>query len=106
MTGLNYETNIQMIAEVYGEDNQLIQMAEECSELAQAAIKLRNARNDRGASAATLRDSAAALCEKIADVLIMCEQLIFLEGCEGDVRKMIDEKLSRQRERMKAVSGE
>lgn len=106
MTGLNYETNIQMIAEVYGEDNQLIQMAEECSELAQAAIKLRNARNDRGASAATLRDSAAALCEEIADVLIMCEQLIFLEGSEGEVRKMIDEKLSRQRERMKAVSGE
>ena len=39
MTGLNYETNIQMIAEVYGEDNQLIQMAEECSEVRKRCLK-------------------------------------------------------------------
>ena len=53
-----------------------------------------------------MRSSVAALYGEIADVLIMCEQLMYLEGCGGDVMRIVGEKLTRQMERIKAVSGE
>ena len=106
MIDLNYEKNITFIADHYGETEQLIQTAEECSELSRAALKLRRAYVDPDADAETLRSSVAALYGEIADVLIMCEQLMYLEGCGGDVMRIVGEKLTRQMERIKAVSGE
>lgn len=106
MIDLNYEKNITFIADHYGETEQLIQTAEECSELSRAALKLRRAYADPDADAETLRSSVAALYGEIADVLIMCEQLMYLEGCGGDVMRIVGEKLTRQVERIKAVSGE
>lgn len=102
MINLNYERNIQMIAGTYGEKEQLVKTAEETAELTQAALKRRADLSDNDTSAETLRASREALIGEIADVLIMCEQLIYLEGCEGDVLRMIDEKLTRQIERIRA----
>lgn len=106
MIDLNYEKNITFIADHYGETEQLIQTAEECSELSRAALKLRRAYADPDADAETLRSSVAVLYSEIADVLIMCEQLMYLEGCGGDVMRIVGEKLTRQMERIKAVSDE
>ncbi len=106
MIDLNYEKNITFIADHYGETEQLIQTAEECSELSRAALKLRRAYADPDADAETLRSSVAVLYGEIADVLIMCEQLMYLEGCGGDVMRIVGEKLTRQMERIKAVSDE
>lgn len=96
MIDMNYERNIAMIAGYYAEEHQLIQTAEECAELAKAAIKRRNALEDIATPADVLKASRLALIEEIADVLVMCEQLIYLEGCEGDVRRVMDEKMQRQ----------
>lgn len=102
MIDLNYEKKITFIADHYGEEEQLIQTAEECSELGKAALKYRRALMNDNASAETLRNANAALIDEIADVLIMCEQLMHLEGCAGDVMHIISEKLKRQMERIKA----
>lgn len=99
---MNYERNIAMIAGYYAEEHQLIQTAEECAELAKAAIKRRHALEDIATPADRLKASRLALVEEIADVLVMCEQLIYLEGCEGDVRNVIREKLDRQVGRIRA----
>ena len=102
MIDLNYARNITFIADHYGEEEQLIQTAEECSELGKAALKYRRALMNDNASAETLRNANAALIDEIADVLIMCEQMMYIEGCQGDVEKMIALKLARQVERIKA----
>ena len=106
MIDLNYEKNITFIADHYGETEQLIQTAEECDELGHAVLRYRRALIDGNTSAETLRNANAALIDEIADVLIMCEQMMYIEGCQGDVEKMISIKLARQVERIKAVSGE
>ncbi len=102
MIDMNFERSIRDIAEHYGEYEQLIQTAEECSELAKAALKLRRAYADPDVDAETQMNSKAVLYGEIADVLIMCEQLMHLEGCAGDVMHIISEKLKRQMERIKA----
>lgn len=106
MIDLNYEKNITFIADHYGETEQLIQTAEECDELGHAVLRYRRALIDGNTSAETLRKAQEAVIEEIADALIMAEQLIYLEGAQGDVEKMISIKLARQVERIKAVSGE
>lgn len=102
MIDMNYERNIALIAGYYAEEHQLIQTAEECAELAKAAIKRRHALEEIATPADVLKASRLALIEEIADVLVMCEQLIYLEGCEGDVRNVIREKLDRQVGRIRA----
>lgn len=102
MIDMNFERSIRDIAEHYGVEEQLVQTAEECSELSRAALKLRRAYADPDADAETQMNSKAALYGEIADVLIMCEQLMHLEGCAGDVMHIISEKLKRQMERIKA----
>ena len=65
---------------------------EECAELIQAISKVRR----KGANTATLDHMA----EEIADVQIMCEQLIFLYDIEPEVTAHYFEKLKRQLERI------
>lgn len=95
MTEKKYERDIAFIAGFYGEEHQLIQTAEECAELAQAAIKMYNALTVEDHPEAR-RDARAALIAEIADVLVMCEQIAYLEGCADDVRRVMDEKMQRQ----------
>ena len=77
----NYNSAIPYIANVYGEEEQLTQLAEESAELAQAALKRRKAQIGQTKYGNT-RD---ALAEEIADTLIMIEQIVYLEGFEDGI---------------------
>ena len=101
----NCNNAIPYIAGVYGEEHQLIQTAEECAELAQAALKRHKALTET-TPAETMVASRKALAEEIADVLIMCEQIIYLEGFEDRVREIIDSKIQRQINRIKGRDKE
>lgn len=92
---------VPYIAGCYGEEEQLIQLSEESAELIQAAIKRRKAIT-RQAQYGNTRD---ALAEEIADTLIMIEQIVYLEGFEDDVRRIIVEKLNRQISRIKGATN-
>ena len=99
-----YEQKIKQIAEYYGSNNQLIQLAEESAELTQAALKYRRARWVNPIDLETMRVTRLNLMEEMADTLIMIEQLCYLLGCEQAVKDIVDEKLDRQLERIgKAV---
>ena len=83
------DERIKTIADHYGIENQMRQLAEECSELAVEA------------SHSARIGTTVKISEEIADVLIMMEQIVYLSGIE---RKDIDEcmqyKLGRQMKRM------
>lgn len=100
-----YKDGISFIAGFYGEENQLIQTAEESAELAKAAIKRYKALTGQADNLLdVLSLTRAALIEEIADVLIMVEQIVYIEGIETDVRRIIDEKVDRQIARIKQAA--
>lgn len=77
------------IASHYGCENQLIQLAEECGELATACLHRRRDRNSK--------DTLDALVEEIADVLVMIEQIRIVEGIKGStIINSMEGKLNRQ----------
>lgn len=98
---MTYESAIALIEGRYGEENQLIQTAEECAELAKAAIKRYRVLAAQAPCSESLTTSRAALIEEIADVLIMIEQIVYIEDFENDVWKMVDHKIERQLERIR-----
>ena len=84
------EEKVKRIADYYGWNNQLKQLAEECSEL--SAESLHYIREGRGIE---------RISEEIADVLIMVQQIIYLIGHGyGDIEKYAEFKLDRQLSRM------
>lgn len=83
---------IAHIASHYTAWTQLGVAQEECAELIQAISKVRR----KGANTATLDHMA----EEIADVQIMCEQLIFLYDIEPEVTAHYFGKLKRQLKRI------
>ena len=84
------------IAEHYGIKSQEQVAIEECAELIQAITK--SNRNKK--SPQELLEDINAIAGEIADVLIMCEQLIHLYGVWVDVQEQIEYKISRQLDRM------
>ena len=85
------EEELKTIAEYYGLESQLRQLAEECSELAVEA----NHSARRGS--VTVR-----LIEEIADVEIMLDQIRYLAGIqESDVLETRFYKIERQMKRIK-----
>lgn len=99
-----YEQKIRLIAEHYGTNNQLVQMAEESAELGHAALKYRRAHYINPIDLEAMRITRQNLEEEMADVLIMIEQICERLGCEQGVKDIVDEKLDRQLERIgKAV---
>ena len=83
------DERIKTIADHYGIENQMRQLAEECSELAVEA------------SHSARIGTTVKIIEEMADVLIMMEQIVYLSSID---RKDIDEcfqyKLDRQMKRM------
>ena len=100
---MTYESAIALIEGRYGEENQLVQTAEECAELAKAAIKRYRVLAAQAPCSQSLAASRAALIEEIADVLIMIDQIVYAEDFENDVWKMVDRKIERQ---LKRIRGE
>lgn len=85
---------IKTIADYYGKENQLQQLSEECCELSvEAHHHLRN------------RGTRSELAGEIADVLIMLEQIIYLEDfTDKEIEELKNEKISRQIRRIKNES--
>lgn len=91
-----YESKIKQIADYYGLEEQLIQTAEESSELAQAALKYRRKLQGKP----DLCKNRENLLEEMADTLIMIEQLCYMLDCEQEVKNMVGMKIDRQIKRI------
>ena len=84
------DERIKTIADHYGIENQMRQLAEECSELAVEA------------SHSARIGTTVKIIEEIADVEIMIEQVVYLSGIERkDIDECIQYKLDRQMKRIK-----
>ena len=83
------EEKVKRIADYYGWNNQLKQLAEECSELSVESLHyIRKGGTER-------------LFEEMADVLIMIQQVIHLLGCgREDIEKYAEFKIDRQLRRI------
>lgn len=89
--------------DTWGTEAQAMMAVEEMSELTKAICKLYRA--DAKDIPEKLRDMA----EEVADVTIMCEQLRIMFDMNEDVRRFMDEKVTRLAERLgidKPSSGE
>ena len=84
--------------ERYGAAHQLMMLAEECSELTQAAMKVYRVQGDPDECESALDH----LAEEMADVRIMLEQLTMMFGNDEQVAKWTKYKLDRQRSRLAA----
>ena len=83
------DERIKIIADHYGIENQMRQLAEECSELAVEA------------SHSARIGTTVKIIEEIGDVLIMVEQIVYLSGIDRkDIDECIQYKLDRQMKRM------
>ena len=81
---------IMEIADHYGIEKQLHQLAEECSELAVEA------------SHSARKGVTVKIIEEMADVLLMIEQVVYLSGIAiDDIDECIKFKIDRQLERIK-----
>ena len=84
------EEKVKRIADYYGWNNQLKQLAEECCELSVEALHY-------------IREMGGTerISEEIVDVLIMIQQIIYLMGHGyGDIEKCAEFKLDRQLSRI------
>ena len=66
---------IDAIVELLGRDELLCQLAEEASELAQAALKLRRAYSKKNPTPKTVEQCVDNLLEEIGDVSVCCTAL-------------------------------
>lgn len=84
------DTRIKTIADHYGIESQLHQLAEECSELVVEA------------SHSARKGVTVKIIEEMADVLLMIEQVIYLANIAiDDINECIQFKIDRQLERIK-----
>ena len=89
------DERIKTIADHYGIENQMRQLAEECSELAVEA-------NHSARKGTTVK-----IIEEIADVAIMMQQVIYLAKIDKcDIEDCINYKLERQMKRIKEGENE
>lgn len=96
MTEQEIDYAIHAIATHYGKKAQSMQACEECAELIQAVSK---------AVRSPSLEHVKNLAEEIADVQVMCSQLMWLYGISlVEVGDIIERKLKRQLERIKAES--
>ena len=91
-TEMSVEKKIRFIADHYPRSSQMGVAQEECAELIQAISKVRRL----GINGETLDHMA----EEIADVRIMCAQLVAILGLNEAVSRNIDQKLDRQMKRI------
>ena len=89
MEGTKVNENFEKIKGRLGEAEVLAQLAEECTELAQAALKLRRALDGKNPTPKTVEECRRDLCEEYLDVII-CTGVLNLDlPPEGVERKML-----------------
>ena len=97
----NKEEIFEAIAGEYGEEYMLRQMAEECSELSQAALKY--IRAVRKETPMRIDEAIEHLTEEIADVRLMIDAVsatVLSERNVDDVQAIKEQKLDRWKKRM------
>lgn len=96
-----YDTNtLEKAISKYGKDSQVDMAVEEMSELVKALLKDRRAM--RNPAAWDYERIYQNICEEIADVLIMLEQLMMIFNCEKEVEGYIRAKIERLKKRLEA----
>ena len=89
MEGKKVNENFEKIKGRLGEAEVLAQLAEECAELAQAALKMRRALDRKNPTPKTVEECRRDLCEEYLDVII-CTGVLNLDlPPEGVERKML-----------------
>ena len=87
----------------------LAQLAEECAELGQAALKLRRALSKDNPTPVSADDAEDHLWEEVADV-ILCVNLLgewpVIDGVGSAIEEQMDKKEARWARRLRAVYGE
>lgn len=85
-----------------GEEELLCQLAEEASELAQAALKLRRAITRRNPTPKTEQECREALCEEVADVDMLFKELLLTDGANiNKILKIEKAKKARWEDRLR-----
>lgn len=101
-----YETKIKTIADHYGKPAQAVILMEECAELVVAMSKVLRTEeavlsNPTDTSVANLNLALQNLKSEMADVLIMIDQICYLEDfSDDDIYQIVDRKLDRQLDRI------
>lgn len=85
----------QIALQKYGAENQILMVFEEMSELQKELCK-----SLRG------KDNVCEIAEEIADVRIMLEQMVFMYGVHGEVKRQHKLKMERLNERIKEAKNE
>lgn len=78
-----------------GEEELLCQLAEECAELTQAALKLRRVYTGKNPTPITTEQAIAGLLEEIADMRLCVEMLFLTPTEEEKINETIDKKTKR-----------
>lgn len=97
---ITYE-ELASIYEKYGADYFLRQLAEECSELTQAALKIVRVQN--GETPVSIEDAREAFLEEFADVIFMLwciQELILSESESQEIDRIMERKSERMKRRM------
>ena len=89
------EYRMECVKKLLGEDELLLQIAEECNELGQAALKLRRAKN----GLTSVEEAHKKLLEEIADVVLCLDVLGFGEDLIT-ILNIMDYKLTRWKARL------
>lgn len=95
------DDRIKAIVNKYGLLAQMGQTTEECAELIQALNKYRRFLYIGQPTNITETKAIDNICEEIADVSIMLDQMIYWFDIEDEVKQMYEKKLQRTYERMK-----
>lgn len=89
-------TELQIMAQMYGAKNQSVKL---CEELAELMVEMHRSIDGRPLDKAHVE-------EEMADVLLMMEQVIYLDGLdENKIRAIQKRKLNRQIARLKKETG-
>lgn len=94
----------KLAAEKCGEDYMLRQLAEECAELAQAALKVIRTRH--GETPVTPEEAREKLLEEIADVMVMLDLVLKNDDEVDAVNRTIDDKMMRMLVRLATMEKE
>lgn len=89
------------IYEELGEEELLCQLAEECAELTQAALKLRRVMNGKNPTPKKPEDALASMIEEIADVRLCIDMMCMTPLEEAQVDITIDQKMERWANRIR-----
>ncbi|MBQ8382027.1 MAG: hypothetical protein IJX47_02350 [Clostridia bacterium] len=102
---MTHHETIQEIRKMISEEDMLCQLAEECAELAQAALKLRRAVTQTNPTTVTNFEAIVNLQEEAADVLLCLRVLPATAASGRIVDSVIFSKADRWLNRLREVRG-